>query len=173
MGCHTTVGTSIDQTFSFARKVTGKSGWGYIDLKGMADAKSRLASAHKSGTPQPPAASKKGEIFEYLKRVGGGSEFRANPEMVQRWFLEGGKVDEAKVAEADVYTLITPSAERARLLNKAYRVIVREQSFDRGRDATVTPIQNVYQKVDPEAAPPLQAESRFFGYDIRLAWEDD
>ena len=31
-GCHKTVG-STDQTFSFARKVPGQAGWGYIDLE--------------------------------------------------------------------------------------------------------------------------------------------
>ena len=38
MGCHTSIGATIDKTFSFARKVDGAAGWGYIDLKDMPDA---------------------------------------------------------------------------------------------------------------------------------------
>ena len=38
MGCHNSVGSTIDKTFSFPRKMDGGKGWGYIDLKGMPDA---------------------------------------------------------------------------------------------------------------------------------------
>lgn len=155
MGCHTTIGSTIDQTFSFARKITGPAGWGYIDLRGMQDA--------------PNIGEIDGEILTYLKRVGGGSEFRENEEMRERWFNEDGSVDEAAVAAADVYTLITPSRERALALNKAYRVIVREQSYIYGRDATITPAVNVYDVVDPETAPTLPPEYQY-AWDIRLDW---
>lgn len=37
MGCHSTLGATIDQTFAFPRKLTGAAGWGYLDLKGMLD----------------------------------------------------------------------------------------------------------------------------------------
>jgi len=37
MGCHSTAGASIDQTFAFPRKVPGAEGWGYLDLVGMED----------------------------------------------------------------------------------------------------------------------------------------
>src|SRR5690606_31886358 len=40
MGCHTGIGTTIDSTFSYARKLIGAAGWGYINLKGMPDAPS-------------------------------------------------------------------------------------------------------------------------------------
>ena len=36
-GCHKTVGSTFDQTFSFARKVPGQAGWGYINLKEIED----------------------------------------------------------------------------------------------------------------------------------------
>ncbi|SNC66438.1 hypothetical protein SAMN04487881_1607 [Marinobacter sp. es.048] len=156
MGCHGTIGTTVDQTFAFPRKVTGAGGWGYIDLKGMIDA--------------PNRGEKKGEILQYLERVGGGNEFRENPEMNARWFNEDGSVKTAEVVAADVYTLITPSRERALALNKAYKVIVDEQSFVYGRDATVVPAKNVFRDVDPEKAPPLEAGSRVNHWDIRLDW---
>jgi hypothetical protein len=156
MGCHTSIGSTIDKTFSFPRKVDGAAGWGYIDLKGMPDA--------------PNIGEVAGEIATYLERVGGGGEFRSNPEMFERWFSEDGSVDMDKVsAAADVYELITPSPERALTLNKAYRAIVAEQDYAFGRDATVTSPINVYDAVDIETAPVLPAD-KFFEWDIRLDW---
>ena len=155
MGCHGSIGSTLDQTFAFPRKVTGAEGWGYIDTRGMADA--------------PNVGGEQGEILSYLQRVGGGSEFRANPEMQERWFDAEGSVKVEKVRNADVHTLITPSRERALRLNKAYRVIVREQSFIYGRDATVKPAANVYRSVDPATAPTLPPD-KVVSWDIRLDW---
>jgi hypothetical protein len=148
------VGTSIDQTFAFPRKLPGAEGWGYLDLRGMPDA--------------PNRGETDGEILTYLERVGGGSEFRNNREMQERWFTATGEVDRRKVESADVHALITPSPERALRLNKAYRLIVEEQSFTQGRDAVVTPPENVYDQVDPQAVP-LPASHRY-DWDIRLDW---
>jgi hypothetical protein len=156
MGCHGTVGATLDQTFAFPRKVTGAAGWGYIDTRGMADAPS-------------VAGPEQGEILTYLKRVGGGNEFRENPEMRRRWFDAEGHVRTEKVGNASVHELITPSRGRALKLNKAYRVIVAEQSFIFGRNATVEPADNVYRQVDPQSAPTLPPE-RVYDYDIRLDW---
>lgn len=155
MGCHTTIGTTIDQTFAFPRKVTGVDGWGYIDLKGMADA--------------PNIGESEGEILTYFKRVGGGNEFRENDELLDRWFNADGTVKQAEVAAADVYTLIAPSVHRALTLNKAYMAIVSEQDFIHGRDATVIPAANVYSEVDPDSAPVLPQEKQY-SWDIRLDW---
>ncbi|MCG8043031.1 MAG: hypothetical protein JAY72_16655, partial [Candidatus Thiodiazotropha endolucinida] len=155
MGCHTSIGSTIDQTFAFPRKVTGAAGWGYIDLQGMPDA--------------PNVGGTEGEILNYLKIAGGGNEFRENPEIIEKWFNEDGSVNEEKVSAADVYELITPSAERALTLNKAYMVIVKDQDFIHGRDANVTPAVNVYRQVDPETAPVLP-EERQYSWDMRLAW---
>ena len=156
MGCHTSVGATIDSTFSFARKIDGAPGWGYVDLRGMPDA--------------PTVGETRGEILTYLERAGGGGEFRSNPEMEARWFASPSVVDVEKVAAArDVYELITPSRERALTLNKAYRVIVEDQDFIYGRDATVTPPPNVYDVVDNMQAPTLPPD-RVYRWDIRLDW---
>jgi hypothetical protein len=155
MGCHTSLGSTIDQTFAFPRKVTGAAGWGYINLQGMADA--------------PNIGNSEGEILHYLKVAGGGNEFRENDEIIEKWFNEDGTVNEALVTAADVYELITPSAERALTLNKAYMTIVRDQDFIYGRDANVTPAVNVYQQVDPETAPVLPTEHQYL-WDMRLDW---
>jgi len=46
-----------------------------------------------------------------------------------------------------VSELLLPSPERALRLDKAYRAIVREQSFTRGRDATITPPVHVHREL--------------------------
>lgn len=154
MGCHTSVGSTIDSTFSFARKVDGAPGWGYIDLRGMPDA--------------PNSGESKGEIATYLERAAGGSEFRNNPEMVERWF-KAGRLAPALVAGKDVHALIAPSRQRALDLDKAYRTIVDDQDYVYGRDATLCPPVNMYERVDPAQAPTLPpALTR--RWDIRLDW---
>ena len=156
VGCHNTIGSTIDKTFSFARKRDGARGWGYIELRGMPDA--------------PNRGETRGEFATYLERAGGGSEFRSNPEMQARWFHNDGSLNREAVARAaDVYELITPSRERALQLNKAYRVIVSDQSFMFGRDPTVSPAANVYDSVDVARAPTLPAD-RQFQWDLRLRW---
>ncbi|MGH8533096.1 MAG: hypothetical protein ACREV1_10335 [Gammaproteobacteria bacterium] len=157
MGCHTSIGATIDKTFSFPRKVDGADGWGYINIIGMPDA--------------PNMGESKGEFLTYFERVGGGDEFRSNPEMRARWFNVSGVVDAEKVSSAkDVYDLLAPSLERALALNKAYRVIVEDQDFIFGRDATVQPPRNVYDEVDNETSPTLP-QSAIYKWDIRLDWK--
>lgn len=156
MGCHNTVGSSIDKTYSFPRKIDGAAGWGYINLRGMPDA--------------PTMNEQQGEILTYLERVGGGTEFRNNPEMAARWYHADGSVNYAAVAAArDVYELITPSPARALLLNKAYKLIVEDQDFIYGRDATLRPPANVYEYVDNTTAPTLPPD-KIHAWDIRLNW---
>lgn len=155
MGCHSAIGTTVDSTFSFVRKVTGPKGWKYIDLNGMQDA--------------PSVTQTEGEILQYLRRAGGGNEFRENTEMLEKWYNADGSVNTEKVLAADVYELITPSVQRALELNKAYSFIVRHQSFIHGRDANTLPANNVYHEID-ESIAPLEPEHRLFGWDMRLNW---
>ena len=90
--------------------------------------------------------------------------------MRARWFGPDGQLDPARLNQAkDVYTLIVPSPERALALNKAYLTIVREQSFLKGRDATLVPAENVYREVDTEV-PPLAPEHRVAG-NLLLDWD--
>ena len=158
MGCHNSVGSTIDKTFSFPRKIDGSKGWGYLDLKGMPDA--------------PNQGETVGEIATYLARAGGGSEFRNNDEMTARWFRPDGSVDHEKLKSAkDVYDLITPSKERALALNKAYRTIVEDQDFIFGKDPVLSPPENVYDKIDNENTPTLPPE-RIFKWNILLDWPE-
>lgn len=171
MGCHSSIGSTIDKTFSFARKVEGTKGWGYIDLKGMPDAPN-YSEPVMSGSSEPsPAPNNLGEIATYFERAGGGDEFRSNSEMMQRWFHQDGTVNHSAIAGKDVYQLITPSRERALALNKAYKVIVDQQSFYLGRDASLLPPKNVYQSIDNDLTPTL-GEEHVYAWDIRLNWEE-
>ena len=157
-GCHKSVGAIIDETFSFPRKVAGVKGWGYIDINSISDV--------------PNLGEEEGEFLTYLKRVGGGDEFRQNAEMLARWFNSDGTVNEEKVKALDsIYPLITPSRQRALDLNKAYLTIVREQSYIYGRDATLVEADNVLSVID-EAQPPLHPE-HIHQWDIRLNWAAD
>lgn len=154
-GCHKSVGSIIDETFSFPRKVAGVNGWGYINLKDIVDV--------------PNIGEEKGEILTYLERVGGGDEFRQNQEMLTRWFNKDGSVNTEKVlAQTSIYDLITPSRRRALDMNKAYKTIVNEQSFIYGRDATLGQATNVLAEVNEEQ-PPLLPEHQH-QWDIRLDW---
>ncbi|HEX8701230.1 MAG TPA: hypothetical protein VF815_20565 [Myxococcaceae bacterium] len=139
MGCHSNIGVTADQTFSFPRKVPGKEGWRHQDLRGIPDV--------------PQVGHGKPETLVYFERVQGGDEFRANDELLQRFF-PGGTLDEAAVRRAakggdqDLAALITPSRERALRLNKAYMVLVREQAFTHGRDTMLAPPANVHPQVE-------------------------
>lgn len=155
-GCHKSVGATFDQTFSFARKVPGKEGWGYIDLHSMEDV--------------PNINEEQGEFLTYMERVGGGDEFRQNGEMLAKWFNDNGMVNKEALRNAkSVYDIITPSPERAFALNKAYLTIVKEQSYLFGRDATLTKATNVLSNIDAHQ-PPLKPEHRF-KWDMRLNWD--
>ncbi len=159
MGCHGSIGSTIDKTFSFARKVDGAEGWGYIDLRGMRDV--------------PTRNEIRGEIETYLERVGGGSEFRNNEEMKQRWFRADGSLDTGKVRAArDVYELVMPSRQRALALNKAYKLIVEDQDFIYGRDAILRPPKQVYDRVDNVETLTLPLD-KVYRWDIRLDWGRD
>lgn len=155
-GCHKSIGSTIDQTFSFPRKLDGAAGWGYINLKKLHDA--------------PNVGETAGEYLTYLARVGGGDEFRQNTEMLEKWFLPNGKVNKNKVNSIkSLYEFLTPSAPRANMLNKTYLTIVQEQSYLYGRDATWLPSNNVHTEVDENQQPlPVKHHYR---WDMRLDWD--
>lgn len=139
MGCHASIGVTVDQTFSFARKLPGLDGWKYQSIHGIPDV--------------PQLGQSKPEYAVYMERVGGGDEFRANQEMMARFFKPDGTLNEREVnkaanGEADISHLLLPSRRRALDLNKAYLTIVKEQSFIYGRDAVLVPPANVHQTIE-------------------------
>ncbi|MBC8069627.1 MAG: hypothetical protein IAG13_14920 [Deltaproteobacteria bacterium] len=161
MGCHSSIGVTADSTFSFARKLPGAEGWGYQDLRDIPD-------VPQLGHPDP-------EVLTYLRRVGGGDELRANTEMIARFF-PGGVLDEAEVRRAapggdrSLPHLVVPSRARALQLDKAYMVLVREQSFERGRDVVIDPPANVHARIDVVPTGLVEAERVYRDGTIRLDW---
>lgn len=139
MGCHNSLGVTVDQTFAFARKLPGPTGWGHQRLDGIPDV--------------PQAGQVEPETLSYFRRVGAADEFRANTEMLARYF-PGGAVDEAAVRRAapggdrDLAWLLAPSSERAMALNKAYLAVVRSGDFRLGRDTLLAPPENVHARID-------------------------
>ncbi len=152
LGCHSTIGVTVDQSFSLPRKLPGAAGWGHQDLAGMADV--------------PQAGSREPEIQRYFERVGGGDEFRANDEILRRFF-QRGVLDRAAVRRAapggdrDIRDLLVPSRARALQLDKAYMSIVAEQSFALGRDAVTEALRNVHQRLDDSISTALKAMAVF------------
>ncbi|OYY31424.1 MAG: hypothetical protein B7Y52_01755 [Sulfurovum sp. 28-43-6] len=151
MGCHGGIGATTDTTFAFARKFdanTTLQGWYHWsqEIKGFTD------------IPEPKTADGRDEYTLYLEQNHAGDEFRANTEVIEKFFDANGslKSDEVARLHGDISHLIVPSDARARMLNKAYRVIVQEQSFSKGRDAHVTPLEEVHQEVKP--ASPTEVE---------------
>jgi hypothetical protein len=162
MGCHSTVGVTVDQTFAFPRKVPGRDGWRVQDLRGLKDRPQR-------GHAEP-------EILTYFRRVHGADEFRANDEMLARFF-PGGVLAEPAVRRAavggdqDLAWLLAPSRRRALDLDRAYLAIVREQSFTRGRDAVLAPAYNVHRQIENGSTELERTGLVFRDGRLQLAWE--
>jgi hypothetical protein len=138
MGCHGHLGVTIDQTFSFARKVPGTGGWRHQDLRGLKD--------------RPQVGHTISELETYVARVRAGDEMRTNDELIAR-FAPGGVPNnqiQRAAQDKDLAWALTPSRSRALALDKAYLAIVREQSFAMGRDAVLAPATRVHRKITEE-----------------------
>ena len=138
IGCHSALGSVVDSTFAFSRKLEkgdyhdGWYHWGQKGLKGIAE---------------PKRVDGKYEYTTYLKENHAGDEFRANDEVKKKFFDTHGtlKPEKIQALHHDISLLLLPSTKRAMMLNKAYKVIVDEQSFIYGRDAHVKPLKEVHE----------------------------
>lgn len=141
IGCHSGIGITTDTTFAFPRKFSAASyrrGWYHWMSKDL------------RGAPEPTLPDGSGEYARYLEENGAGDELRENFDVIDRFYTRDGKLkpEMLETLRFDISELTQPSRARALELNKAYRVIVGEQSFRKGRDATVTPAVNVHRKVE-------------------------
>lgn len=143
-GCHGYTGASHDTTLSFARKLDDsypKQGW-----------------FHWKNYPQtkmfdPKREDGLGEFAFYLEQNPTGNEFRNNEFVLSTFYSEDGskKASMFKALNEDLRLLLLPSKERALILNKAYKLIVEEQSFTLGRDAVIHSLEStVHKEVIPE-----------------------
>lgn len=156
MGCHGSIGVTADSTFAFPRKLPGAEGWGYQNITGVPDV--------------PQLGHEDGEVLTYLRRVGGGDELRANDEMIARFF-DDGVLDEAAVRRAETLdALVNPSRARALRLDKAYMAMMREQSFELGRDVVLAPPANVHTRIENVATGLAEANRVYRDGTIRLDW---
>jgi len=133
VGCHSGIGATTDSSFAFPRRFGAEAfqrGWYHWSQQGL------------EGTPEPLRRDGEPEYAYYLAANGAGDEFRQNEEVRTRFFTDTGelKTEMLDALREDISVLLFASPERALRLNKAYRVIVQEQSFIEGRDATVEPI---------------------------------
>lgn len=161
MGCHSNLGVTLDQTFTFARKVPGAAGWRYQDLNGIADV--------------PQLGHAKPEFLTYLERSRAGDEFRANDEVIAR-FVADGRVNEPEVrrgaagGDRDLTHLVMPSRARALALNRAYMALVQEQRFEFGRDVFPAAAGNVHRSIEQEATGLVEHDRVYTDGQLRLDW---
>jgi hypothetical protein len=135
IGCHSGIGATVDSSFVFSRKFDSSAfqkGWYYWSQKDL------------RAVLEPKTADGRYEYSLYLERNGAGDEFRANSEVIEKFFKDGELIEsEIERLHSDITHLIYPSEERRNSLNKAYRVIVKEQSYIYGRDPHIKPIENI------------------------------
>lgn len=153
VGCHGGTGATKDGIYSFHRKFGAESfrqGWFHWSQKGLQGIAERRRS--DGGL----------EYAYYLSANGAGDEYRENSEIRQRFFDAQGKLRPNMLDQLrkDISLLLFASPERAMRLNKAYRVIVQEQSFTQGRDATVSPVSRVYETADEDMVTDIEEPSK-------------
>jgi hypothetical protein len=136
IGCHSGIGATTDSSFAFPRKFDNTNSWYHWSKKDLVGTKDRILS------------NGKGELAFYLKNNKAGDEFRANDEVKEKFFDKDGNLIQSEVDKIkdDITYLLYPSIERALNLNKAYKVIVEEQSFIYGKDAHIKPLDDTVHK---------------------------
>ncbi|MBK1649058.1 hypothetical protein [Rhabdochromatium marinum] len=133
VGCHGGMGANTDASLAFPRKLGADSyqhGWYHWSQKSLA------------GLPEPVRRDGEPEYAYYLKANRAGDEFRANREVIAHFFDEQGEPIPAmlETLKRDIGVLLFASKPRALALNKAYKLIVTQQSFAQGRDVTIAPV---------------------------------
>lgn len=143
VGCHSGLGVTTDSSFAFERKLNFshfQQGWYHWDQKSL------------KNTPEPRWSDGTYEYAKYLLENQSGNEFRTNTEIQNKFFDKQGKLipSEAHKVRDNISYLLWPSKERAMQLNKAYQLIVKEQSYIYGRDVHIKPLDEVVWKAIPE-----------------------
>ena len=144
VGCHGGVGAQTDSIFSFTRAINHKKakqyGWYHhsqATLQDIPDRKIQLSNGKSQG-----------EYLTYLQHNLAADEYRDNEEAITKFFhRQKLKSSAAKRLKEDVSYLLYPSKSRAIQLNKAYWLIVQNQSFKKGRLAVFDGRKNIHKKL--------------------------
>ena len=133
IGCHSGIGVTTDSSFAFPRKLNAdnhQAGWYHWTQKGI------------QGIAEPKYNNGTWQYTEYLLNNHSANEFRNNHEVISKFYKKDGslKPKEIERLHKDISHLLQPSEERAIQLNKAYKVIVDEQSYIYGRDPHIKPV---------------------------------
>ncbi len=150
MGCHSHLGATTDSIFSFARKFEGVDkaqqdyGWNHWSQKGLVGVKEPQVEYKNQGL--------KYEYSFYLQNNHSGNEFRNNDEVKEKFFDNNNSIKSTMkdALHNDISLLLLPSKERALALNKAYKVLVQEQSYIYGREGNAAAFENVLEEFDEE-----------------------
>lgn len=59
------------------------------------------------------------------------------------------------------HTYFSHLKKRALELNKAYKIIVKEQSYIYGRDTHIKPLNNVYKEVEQDQSTSLEISKKY------------
>lgn len=143
IGCHSGIGAIADSTFVFQRKFDKthfQEGWYHWtqDANGL------------KNIAEPKTPNNQNEYSLYLEVNHAGDEFRTNDEVIDKFFDANGSLKQSELDKLsnDISHLLYPSVTRALNLNKAYKIIVEEQSFIYGRDAHIKPVTTVYETIE-------------------------
>lgn len=164
IGCHGGVGITTDSVYGFPRKLAanhyqqGWYHWSQKDISGLSEPKIEIRG---SGVYY--------EYSYYLMYNKSGNEFRDNQEVVAKFYNPDGTIREDMLNELhdDISLLLNPTPLRALALNKAYRTIVEDQDFIKGRDANIAPVVTVYERVEQNLPTGVQQATntdRFGGH---------
>jgi hypothetical protein len=136
VGCHSGIGATTDSNFSFARKLTAGDVEYFAGYKGES-----LDQGGSDAVLYEAVSAEFHAILDgyttYLQQNRSLNDYRSISEEFSL------PVDKQNIA-----SILWPDAEKAKLMNKAYLVIVREQSYTKGRDATVSPLIYMRQQFE-------------------------
>jgi len=140
VGCHSGIGATTDSNFSFARKLG--DGHGNYFLHGG----SVFPGSAAEYDTDPGVNDLLDEFAAYFEHNGAANDFRSRDVSFK-----------PPLDIPQLRTLLWPSAEGALLLNKAYRLIVLEQSYTNGRDAIIDHLQFMHREVEEGAETGVEA----------------
>lgn len=164
VGCHSTIGRITDGSFALPRKLSYKhppnleastttANTAQIDHQIFQSGWYHWSQKSLRGVEDPKLDNGETEYAFYLKTSGTGDEFRSNAEIQAKFFTKPGILKKETLSQlrSDISTLLWPSKSRGIALNKAYKVLVTEQSYIFGRQALTVPAIQLHEDISPNS----------------------